>query len=59
LECHKKRDKIRKLNNFIIKDIENNLIRKCAENVLMMLVLLKIVKNSYIESAIESDIELV
>jgi len=54
----KKRDKIRKLNNLIIKDIEKNDNRKYAKNVLIMLILLKKVKNSDIESAIESDIEL-
>jgi len=49
----KKRDKIRKLNNLIIKDIENNDNRKYAKSVLTMLIVLKIVKNSDIESAIE------
>ena len=37
----KKRDKIRRLDNLITEDIENNDIRKYAKNVLMMLVLLK------------------
>ena len=40
----KKRDKIRRLDNLIIKDIENSDIRKYAKNVLMMLVLFKKLK---------------
>jgi len=47
----KKRDRIRRLDNLIIKDIENN-DRKYAKNVLTMLVLVKKVKYSDIESAI-------
>jgi len=47
----KRRDKIRRLDNLIIKDIEIN-DRKYAKNVLMMLVLLKKLKYSDIESAI-------
>jgi len=47
----KKRDKIRRLDNLIIKDIESN-GRKYAKNVLMILVLLNKVKYSDIESAI-------
>ena len=47
----KKRDKIRRLDNLIIADIENN-DRKYAKNVLMMLVLLNRVKYFDIEPAI-------
>jgi len=47
----KKRDKIRRLDNLIITDIDNN-DRKYAKNVLMMLVLLNKVKYSDIESVI-------
>jgi len=51
-----KRDKIPRLDNLKTlkdKDIENSDIRKYAKNVLMMIVLLKKIKNSDIESAIE------
>jgi len=44
VECHKKRDKIPRLDNLIIKDIENSDIRKYAKNVLMMIVLFKKLK---------------
>ena len=47
----KKRDKVRRLDNLIITNVESN-DRKYAKNVLMMLVLLNKVKYSDVESAI-------
>jgi len=45
----KKRDKVQKLDNLIIKAIENNDNRKYVKIMLMMLILLKMIKNSDIE----------
>jgi len=45
----KKRDKIRRLDNLIIKAIEHSDNRKYVKNVLMILILFKIVKKSDIE----------